>query len=238
MSAEHDTPIKTPKQLITVVVLAFIVPIIIIVLLVKFVGASKRTGAGTQAMAAQAVEARIRPVAGFELIDASAPRALKTGEQIYTAQCSACHAAGVAGAPKTGDAAALSPDVSDVDFGNVPRGESRSLTLFVRNDGASDSVLGVEELGRDDRLIVDRARRRSRHQDRVRLRWARVTATYISRRSSSILTAGTDSVADDSRPGGGAVSASSAFCCSPRCGSTPSSQPTTNTCANSSPLAA
>ena len=105
MSAEHDTPIKTPKQLITVVVLAFIVPVLIIVLLVKFVGASKRTGAGTQAMTAQAVEARIRPVAGFELIDASAPRALKTGEQIYTAQCSACHAAGVAGAPKTGDAA-------------------------------------------------------------------------------------------------------------------------------------
>jgi cytochrome c5 len=112
MSADHETPIKTPKQLITVVVLAFIVPIIIIVLLGKFVGASKRTGAGTQAMAAQAVEARIRPVAGFELIDASAPRALKTGEQIYTAQCSACHAAGVAGAPKTGDAAGWQPRIA------------------------------------------------------------------------------------------------------------------------------
>jgi len=106
MSAEHETPIKTPKQLITVVVLSFIVPILLIVLLVKYVGQGKRTGAGTQSMTAEAVEARIKPVAGFELIDASAPRALKSGEQVYTAQCAACHSAGVAGAPKTGDAGA------------------------------------------------------------------------------------------------------------------------------------
>ena len=104
MSADHDTPIKTPKQLITVIVLSFIVPILIIVLLVKYVGATKRTGAGTQSMSADSIEARIKPVAGFELIDASAPRALKTGEQVYTAQCAACHTAGVAGSPKTGDA--------------------------------------------------------------------------------------------------------------------------------------
>jgi cytochrome c5 len=109
MSDEHETPIKTPKQLITIVVLSFVVPILIIVLLVKYVGASKRTGAGSQAMTAEAVDARIRPVAGFELIDASAPRALKSGEQVYTAQCAACHAAGVAGAPKTGDAGAWQP---------------------------------------------------------------------------------------------------------------------------------
>ena len=37
MSEEHESFIKTPKQLITVVVLAFVVPILIIVLLVKFV---------------------------------------------------------------------------------------------------------------------------------------------------------------------------------------------------------
>ena len=104
MSADHDTPIKTPKQLITVIVLSFIVPILIIVLLVKYVGTGKRTGAGTQSMSADSIEARIKPVAGFELIDASAPRALKTGEQVYTAQCAACHTAGVAGSPKIGDA--------------------------------------------------------------------------------------------------------------------------------------
>ncbi|MEN9775606.1 MAG: hypothetical protein RL322_2676 [Pseudomonadota bacterium] len=104
MSADHDTPIKTPRQLITVVTLAFVVPILIIVLLVMFVGAGKRGGAGSDALSPDSIEARIRPVAGFSLVDANAPKVLKTGEQVYAAQCAACHAQGVAGAPKFGDA--------------------------------------------------------------------------------------------------------------------------------------
>src|SRR5690606_11234227 len=106
MSDEHQGFIKTPRQLITVVVLAFVVPIAIIVLLVKFVGTSPRLGAGADAMTPEAIEARIQPVARFELRDASTPGASKSGEEVYKAQCSACHAAGVAGAPKLGDAGA------------------------------------------------------------------------------------------------------------------------------------
>lgn len=106
MSSDHDTPIKTPKQLITVVALSFIVPIIVIALLVSYVNSQKRLGAGTAASDAQAVAQRIKPIAGFELRDASAPRILKTGEEVYKAQCTACHAVGAAGAPKTGDAGA------------------------------------------------------------------------------------------------------------------------------------
>ncbi len=75
MSDENQGFIKTPRQLITVIVLAFVVPITIIGLLVKFVGNSTRTGAGADAMTPEAIEARIRPVAGFELADASAPAA-------------------------------------------------------------------------------------------------------------------------------------------------------------------
>jgi len=112
MSEEHETPIKTPRQLITVVALAFVVPVLIIVLLVMFVGAGKRTGSGSNAMSAEAVEARIRPVAGFELVDANAPKVLKTAEQVYQAQCSACHAQGVAGSPKFGDVAQWEPRLS------------------------------------------------------------------------------------------------------------------------------
>lgn len=33
----------------------------------------------------------------------------RTGEEIYNAKCSVCHAAGIAGAPKFGDAAAWAP---------------------------------------------------------------------------------------------------------------------------------
>ncbi|HEU0200625.1 MAG TPA: c-type cytochrome, partial [Burkholderiaceae bacterium] len=36
-------------------------------------------------------------------------RALQSGEVVYTLSCAACHAAGVAGAPKTGDAAVWAP---------------------------------------------------------------------------------------------------------------------------------
>ena len=112
MSEEHETPIKTPRQLITVVALAFAVPVLIIVLLVMFVGAGKRTGSGSNAMTAEAVEARIRPVAGFELVDANAPKVLKTAEQVYQTQCAACHAQGVAGSPKFGDLAQWEPRLS------------------------------------------------------------------------------------------------------------------------------
>ena len=112
MSDEHETPIKTPRQLITVVALAFVVPVLIIVLLVMFVGAGKRTGSGSNAMTAEAVEARIRPVAGFELVDANAPKVLKTAEQVYQTQCAACHAQGVAGSPKFGDLAQWEPRLS------------------------------------------------------------------------------------------------------------------------------
>ena len=45
--APHEGPIKTPKQLIVAVVLAFVVPIIVIVLLVMYVSAEKKPGAGS-----------------------------------------------------------------------------------------------------------------------------------------------------------------------------------------------
>lgn len=108
MSAEHQTPIKTPQQLIWVIVLAFVVPVLLISLLAKFVASGTRTGAGSDSMLPAAIENRIRPVAGLELRDVNAPRQLKSGEDVYKAQCSACHAQGVAGAPKFADAAAWS----------------------------------------------------------------------------------------------------------------------------------
>jgi len=101
--------IKTPKQLITVVVLALILPIIVIVLLASYVVSGKRVGAGADAMTSAAIEARIKPVAGLELRDASAPVAARSGEEVYKAVCGACHAAGVAGAPKVGDNGAWAP---------------------------------------------------------------------------------------------------------------------------------
>jgi cytochrome c5 len=105
----HEGPIKTPKQLIWAVVLAFVVPIIAIILLVNYVTAQKQPAAGSDGLSAEAVARRIEPVGRIEIKDASDPASLKTGEQVYAAQCVACHASGAAGAPKLGDAAAWAP---------------------------------------------------------------------------------------------------------------------------------
>ena len=106
---EHNSPIKTPKQLAVTVVLAFIIPIVIIFLLVSMVTSGTKVGAGSGTLTEEAIARRIAPVAGFELVDANAPRVFKTGEQVYQSVCMACHAAGVANAPKMGDANAWAP---------------------------------------------------------------------------------------------------------------------------------
>ena len=111
MSSDHESPIKTPKQLATVVGLAFVLPIIVIMLLVAFVNSQKRTGSGADAASAKATQERIAPVAQLDLRDASAPKILKVGEEVYKAQCLACHAVGAAGAPKFGDASAWAPRI-------------------------------------------------------------------------------------------------------------------------------
>lgn len=109
-SEEHGSLIKTPQQLITVVVLAFLVPIFIIVLLINYVGVGTRTGAGTDSNNPQLIEARIAPVAKVEIKDA-ANKVAVSGDKVYQAQCAACHEAGAAGAPKFGDAAAWAPRI-------------------------------------------------------------------------------------------------------------------------------
>jgi cytochrome c5 len=105
----HEGPIKTPKQLILAVLYAFVVPIIVIVLLVEYVTSDHRPAAGSEALAPAAVAERIRPVGMVQVKDASDASTLKTGEQVFAAQCTTCHTAGLVGAPKLGDAEAWGP---------------------------------------------------------------------------------------------------------------------------------
>ena len=109
---QHSSFIKTPQQLIVVVLLAFLVPIIGIVLVVTLVLSGP--SADPAALAPEAVAERIQPVGRVEFGGASAAAAAgaKSGEEVYNAACAACHAAGVAGAPKLGDAPAWTKRVS------------------------------------------------------------------------------------------------------------------------------
>lgn len=105
---DHESLIRTPKQLVIAVAGFFLVIVLGIILLVTFVTNTSTTGAGSNAQSAEAIAARIRPVsdAGFTLRDANTPRVLLAGGAVYTATCAACHDSGMAGSPKTGDTAA------------------------------------------------------------------------------------------------------------------------------------
>ena len=107
----HEGPIKTPKQLILAVLYAFVVPVIVIVLLVEYVTSDPRPAAGTEALKPAAVAERIQPVGMVQVKDASDLSTLKTGEQVFAAQCTTCHTAGLVGAPKFGDADAWGPRI-------------------------------------------------------------------------------------------------------------------------------
>jgi cytochrome c5 len=58
----------------------------------------------------EALEARIQKVGAVEIKDAN--RAAHSGEEVFKAQCAACHATGAAGSPKFGDAAAWGPRIA------------------------------------------------------------------------------------------------------------------------------
>ncbi|MGN6527724.1 MAG: c-type cytochrome [Burkholderiaceae bacterium] len=108
----HESGIKTPRQLITVVAAAFLVPIIVIVMLVQFVTLRDKESPGSDALAPAEVAKRIAPVASDAVFDASIPVVPKTGQQVFEAQCTNCHTAGLLGAPKFGDAAAWAPRIA------------------------------------------------------------------------------------------------------------------------------
>ena len=103
---QHSSFIKTPQQLITIVLAAFIVPIVGILLAVQLI--AHRPHADPAALKPEAIAARIQPVGKVEFGAAgdSVPKAPKSGEEVVKSTCSACHQTGAAGAPKIGDNAA------------------------------------------------------------------------------------------------------------------------------------
>jgi cytochrome c5 len=126
--AQHEGLIKTPKQLIWTVIASFVLPVVIIIMMVNYVASGDKPAAGSGGLGAEAVALRIQPVGMVELKDASAAVELKTGEQVYAAQCSACHATGAANAPKFSDEAAWGP--------RVKAGYEALLTSALKGKGA------------------------------------------------------------------------------------------------------
>jgi cytochrome c5 len=121
----HTGPIKTPAQLLWTSFFFFVAPIFIIIGLVYYVTSDSKPAAGA-ANPELATAIRIQRVGSVELRDANRP--LAAGAEVYTAQCVACHAAGVVGAPKFGDAAAWGP--------RIAQGYETLLTHALKGKGA------------------------------------------------------------------------------------------------------
>jgi cytochrome c5 len=107
---EHSSFIKTPQQLIVVVLLAFIVPIVGILLVVQLV--IGKPSADPNALAPESVASRLQPVGKVEVGAPAAAPGARTGEEIVKSVCAACHQTGVANAPKIGDKAAWGPRIA------------------------------------------------------------------------------------------------------------------------------
>ena len=127
----HTGPIKTPAQLLWTSFFSFVAPIFIIIGLVYYVTSGDKPAAGA-VDPELATAQRIQRVGTVVLGDAAtiaaamaasgaapaadgaaaaAPTAALSGEALYNKACVACHAAGVAGAPKLGDKTAWGPRV-------------------------------------------------------------------------------------------------------------------------------
>jgi cytochrome c5 len=109
----HSSFIKTPQQLIVVIVLAFAVPVIGIILLVQLVTSER--GADPNALTPESVAKRMQPVGHVEFGAGGGGGAAggKSGEDVVKSTCAACHQTGVAGAPKIGDKAAWAPRIKE-----------------------------------------------------------------------------------------------------------------------------
>jgi cytochrome c5 len=137
--SEHDAEtsfIKTPQQLVVVVVLSFLVPIIGIILLVQLV-----TGGHTadpSALTPDAVAARILPVGKLEFGAAPGAGGARSGEEIVKGTCFACHGTGAAGAPKVGDKAAWAPRIAG--------GLQKLLASAIKGKGAMPPKGGASDV--------------------------------------------------------------------------------------------
>lgn len=120
--------------------------IAVAVVLIVVIWPLSMLGKGSSAPAdADEAELRIQPVARVEMQKADVVKTdgkPRSGEAIYASVCKACHEAGVAGAPKTGDKAAWAP--------RIATGMAAMLKSAANGKGAMPARGGAPDLSDDE----------------------------------------------------------------------------------------
>ncbi|AOX99699.1 cytochrome c5 family protein [Jeongeupia sp. USM3] len=92
------------KSVVGLILTAIVGIPVFIYLVVKLFTSGSGIDLGSNTMTGEAVAARLQPIGSVKIVD-SAPPGQRSGKSVYEAICFSCHATGLAGAPKLGDAA-------------------------------------------------------------------------------------------------------------------------------------
>jgi len=117
-------PSKNTSKIPLGVLLLSVLAVLVIAGLAYYVIAGHQPVAGATEQERD-VAARIQKVGSVEIRDAS--RAPRTGEEVFKAQCTNCHTAGLIGAPKFGDTAAWAARIKtgyDALFNSAVKGKN------------------------------------------------------------------------------------------------------------------
>ncbi len=121
----------------------YVVIAVAVLLLVLLVPLSKLGKGLAPAAGGDDADQRILPVARFELQKAAVSDGKpRDGATVYAKVCQACHAAGVAGAPKTGDKGAWAP--------RIAKGAGELVKSVLNGKGAMPAKGGGADLTEDE----------------------------------------------------------------------------------------
>lgn len=111
-TADHDAhtaPGASGIKKLTTILVFLGLPLLVVGSLVAYYKVQSG-GQVAASMSEEAVTGRIQKVGQLQLGESK--REPKTGEEVFKAQCTTCHTAGLVGAPKFGDAAAWAPRIA------------------------------------------------------------------------------------------------------------------------------
>lgn len=124
---------KAPGQIVSILVGIVVLLVAAVWLLAKL--ATSGFDVNAEVMTKEAVASRLKPVG--ESIASDAPPGMRTGEQVYKGICMSCHDAGLAGAPKFGDAGAWAPRIAQ-GWDTLVKHATEGFNAMPAKGGAAD----------------------------------------------------------------------------------------------------